>query len=269
MKHWKQFDLQLFAGEGAAGGADGGAAGAGGSAEAASAGSRATASPQPGGEEKGQAAAVPKEKPDWDTLMADPEYNRRMQQIVRGRLKDARQAQSAMEMLSPGLKAFAQRSGLRGDDYAGLAKALTGEETAASRQRAEARIEAHFRGMREQAEKLKEIFPGFDLAKELQDPAFARMTHPRVGLSVEDAYYVRHRDQIQGAAMEAAARITAEKLSRSIQAGAGRPQEAGAGSPSLTAFDYRSAPKAQRDALKHRIYQSRAKGEKIYPGGGI
>lgn len=115
---------------------------------------------------------------------------------------------------------------------------------------------------------MKATFPNFDLRKELQNPAFARMTSPNVGVSVEDAYYAVHRREIQAAAMQVTAQKTAQKISNSIQAGQRRPAENGTSgqAASVTSFDYSKASKAEREALKQRIRAAAARGEKIYPG---
>jgi hypothetical protein len=128
----------------------------------------------------------------------------------------------------------------------------------------EQRIQQHFVKLEQQAEAMKKVFPNFDLRTELQNPAFVRMTSPNVGISVEDAYYACHRQELQTAAMQVAAQKTAQKISNDIQAGNRRPSENGTTgqAPSVTTFDYRSASPEQRAALKARIRS----GEKIYPG---
>jgi hypothetical protein len=94
------------------------------------------------------------------------------------------------------------------------------------------------------------------------------MTSPNIGISVEDAYYAIHRNEIQTAAMQVTAQKTAEKISNAIASGSRRPDESGAGSqaPSVSTFDYRNASREQREALKKRINEAAARGEKLYPG---
>lgn len=126
----------------------------------------------------------------------------------------------------------------------------------------------HFLGLEQQAEQMREVFPDFDLRRALDDPAFARMTAPDVGIRVEDAWYALHRSEIQSAAMQVAAQRTAQMISDSIRSGRLRPSEngirpQGAG---ITAFDYRAATPEQRSALKKRIREAAARGEKLYPG---
>jgi len=122
----------------------------------------------------------------------------------------------------------------------------------------------HFAGLERQAEEMKQSVPGFDLGKELENPLFVRLTSPYMGVAVEDAFYTVHRRELQ----EAAAKNTAEKLSNAIQAGGRRPEENGLSgkAASVTVFDYRKASPEQKMALKRRIREAAARGEKVYPG---
>lgn len=249
------------------------------------------------------AASPTEEKTDaparmsWDEIMADPEYNKQMQSVVQSRLRSAKGAEEALGKLAPALELLARKHGMDPEkvDYDALAKAISDEdsfyedkalemgvsvETAkridqqerehARQQRQEAvtleqqKIQDHIMSLERQGEELKKVFPSFDLRTELQNPAFARMTSPNMGLSVEDAYYAVHRKEIMATGMQVTAQKTAQMISNSIQAGTRRPAEAGTTgqAPSVTTFDYRNASQQQREALKRRIRS----GEKIYPG---
>ena len=126
----------------------------------------------------------------------------------------------------------------------------------------------HIENMHREGERLREVFPNFDLRRELTDPVFRKLTSPAVGLSVEDAYYTVHRRELESFAMQKAAKDAAEKTAAAVRAGQKRPTENGSSSQgaSVTAFDYRSATREQRNALKKRIFDATARGEKIYPG---
>jgi len=169
----------------------------------------------------------------WEEVKADPQFNREIQNIVRERLKAQRHKSAVPQP----------------------------EEW-------DAFFDAHLRTLEQQAEAMKALFPGFDLRSALDDPAFARMTAPDVGISVEDAFYALHRSEIQSAAMQVAAQKTAQMLSDTIRSGQMRPAENGTRSQgaSVTGFDYRAATPEQRSALKKRIRDAAARGEKIYPG---
>ena len=238
----------------------------------------------------------------WDEIMKDPEYNKQMQAVVQSRLKSAKGAEETLGKLTPALELLARKYELDPSDkdfHDALAKKVNDDnayyedkalemgvsvETAkkvdqmerqnerdkaqAERTLQEQKIQQHFIKLEQQGEAMKRVFPNFDLRTELQNPAFARMTSPNVGISVEDAYYAIHRNEIQTAAMQVTAQKTAEKLSNAIQAGSRRPDESGASSqaPSVNTFNYRNASREQREAIKKRIRDAAARGEKLYPG---
>ena len=237
----------------------------------------------------------------WDEIMADPEYNKQMQAVVQSRLRSAKNAEESLTKLTPALELLARKHNLdpTNMDYDALAKAINDDsdyyedkalemgvpvetakkidqqerETARNRVQAERtlqeqKFQEHIQKLEQQGEAMKKVFPSFDLRTELKNPTFARITSPGVGLSVEDAYYAVHRNEIQVAAMQATQRQTAQKISNAIQSGSRRPDEAGISSqaPSVTTFNYRTASKEQRDALKQRIRDAAARGEKVYPG---
>ena len=344
MTKFKWLNLQLFAGEGAAG------AGAGEGGEAAATGENATVDAEqrlrelgvpeeklrkrasrntakipaasavntaPKQEEPAQTAneqvAAADDNPteetktnattrmSWDEIMADPEYNKQMQEVVRSRLKSAKGAEETLAKLTPAIELLARKHNLdpANPDYDALTKAISEDneyyeqkalemgvsvETAkkvdqqerdtARREREEARtleeqkIRNHFSRLEQQGEAMKKVFPNFDLRAELKNPAFARMTSPNVGISVEDAYYAVHRNEIQTAAMQVTAQKTAQKISNAIQAGSRRPDEAGASgqASSVTTFNYSKASRDQREAFKKDLRERMARGEKVYPG---
>ena len=244
------------------------------------------------------------EKParmSWDEIMADPEYNKQMQAVVQSRLKSAKGAEESLAKLTPALELLARKHGLdpANMDYDALTKAIsddnsyyedkalqmgTSVETAkkidqqerdtARQQKAaelsiqEQKIRNHFAGLEQQALEMQKIVPNFDLQTELKNPAFLRMTSPNVGISVRDAYYAVHHDEMQTAAMQATAKATAQKISNNIQAGQRRPDENGISgqAPSATTFDYSKASPEQRKAFKKDLLERMARGEKVYPG---
>ena len=237
----------------------------------------------------------------WDEIMKDPEYNKQMQAVVQSRLKSAKGAEEALGKMTPALEVLARKYDLdpKNMDYDALAKKINDDdsyyeekalelgvsvdtakkidqmERNTEREKAqtertlqEQKIQQHIVKLEQQGEAMKKVFPKFDLRTELQNPVFARMTSPNVGISVEDAYYAVHRNEIQTAAMQATAQKTAEKISNAIQSGSRRPDESGASSQaaSVSTFNYRNASIEQREALKRRIREAAARGEKLYPG---
>lgn len=242
----------------------------------------------------------PKTEParlSWEEIMADPEYNRQMQAVVQSRLRSAKGAEETLGKLAPALEVLARQHGQdpANINYEELAKAISNDESfyedkalemgvsietakridqeerdTARQQRQQQqtleqqKFEQHIVKLEQQAEAMKKVFPNFDLRTELQNPNFARMTSPNVGISVEDAYYAVHRKELQTAAMQVTAQKTAQSISNAIASGSRRPDENGTSgqAPSVTTFDYRSMSPEQRNALKARIRS----GEKVYPG---
>lgn len=250
---------------------------------------------------EGNSAETAPARMSWDEIMADPEYNKQMQAVIKARLKSAGSAEETLQKLAPAIELLARKHGLDASnlDADALTKAISEDdsyyedkalemgvpvETAkkidqlerenARRQAEEARtieqqkFEAHIAKLQQQGEAMKKAFPSFDLMTELKNPTFARMTSPSGGVSVEDAYYAVHRKEIQEAAMQVTAQKTAEQMANAIRSGQSRPVENGtqAQAPSVTSFDYAHASKEQRDALKRRIRDAAARGQKIYPG---
>ena len=237
----------------------------------------------------------------WDEIMADPEYNKQMQGIIQSRLKSAKGAEEALAKLTPALELLARKHNLDPTkmDYDALTKAIsdddsyyeekalqmgTSVETAkkidqqerdTARQKKaeelslkEQKIRNHYNSLEQQAIEMKKVNPNFDLQTELKNPAFLRMTSPDVGISVRDAYYAVHHDEMQQAAMLATAKATAKNISNNIQARQRRPDENGISgqAPSATTFDYSKASPEQREAFKKDLRARMARGEKVYPG---
>ena len=238
----------------------------------------------------------------WDEIMKDPEYNKQMQAVVRSRLRSEKSAEEALSKMTPAIEVLARHYGLdlKNPDYEALAKAINDDDayyedkalemgtsvaTAkkldqttrdTERQRdmeqktlQEQALTQHFVSLEQQGEKLKKVFPNFDLRTELKNPAFARMTAPGKGImSVEDAYRAVHRKEIESAASQIIAQKTAEQISNAIASGSRRPDESGASSqaPSVSTFDYAKASREQREAFKRDLRERMARGEKVYPG---
>lgn len=211
-------------------------------------------------EQTGSAAAS--QRMTWKQIMDDPEYSAEMQKVVQHRLRGSKTAEHTLKQLQPALSALAARLGQNPEqpDYEAIAAAVCQE---LSPQTGYAR---HFEHLYRQAEALQRRLPDFSLEQAMEDGAFLRMTAPG-GVSVEDAYYALHREDIQQATMTAALRRAAVYLTNAIRSGTLRPREAGtsAQAPTVTTIDYRSATPEQREAIKRRIRDGWARGENINP----
>ena len=220
--------------------------------------------PQPEPEQAAAAETAPRDfDSEWKKILEEPEFNKRMQETVQHRVKNAKQT---MDDLAPMLEVVGRKYGfdvtdLSKLDYKALSKAVSDDDTyyedmasemgvtreqakaldqrerEAKRKEAEANqtiqeqmLQNHFAKLQAQAAALSQSIPGFNLEKELQNEQFFRMTSPQGGLSVEQAYYALHHNEIMQARVNAAAQRTAQALSASIQSGRSMPAENGTSS---------------------------------------
>lgn len=230
-----------------------------------------------------------------DSLLGNPETKKILDdyanEIVRSRVKSTGQDAENYRKLGPIIDTLAGYYGMdrQNLDLDALAQRVVGDDTyyedraiaegkdvadvrkaavqaAQQQQLQEQALRQHFDTLRVQAEALKQRFPSFDLGTELRNPAFARMVGPGSLISVEDAYYAVHRQEIMQAQQEAAQKAAMEAASRSIQAGQARPVENGATPNAAPAAAVNIRDKSYREDLKRRIYAAAARGERIYPG---
>ena len=127
---------------------------------------------------------------------------------------------------------------------------------------ADQRLRAHFNTLAQQADEAKKLYPSLDLGVEMQNPTFARLTSPNVGVDVRTAYEVVHRDEMRGAEMQFAAQKSAERMANAIRSGSMRPVEnglQGQQSAGVVKADPKSLTKADREEIKRRVRL----GEKI------
>lgn len=125
------------------------------------------------------------------------------------------------------------------------------------------KMRAHLSSLYEQAAELTREIPDFSLSEAMRDPDFLRLTSPAVGVSVRRAWYALHGAERERQAARRASEDAASALARS----AARPREGGRGlnSGTLSAADPRAMDRAGRAALRQRVYDAAARGEKIYP----
>ncbi len=239
-----------------------------------------------------------KERPSFDELVKGDykeDFGKAVSAIVQDRLKHAKQAAETLEKLTPALEALLQKHGLKEGDYEGLVakitdddalyedealqrgipvdtlkqmKKLEADKAQLQRMQAErmqeAQVQKHFQNLVTQGDALKQMYPGFDLNTELQNPRFFELTKPGVGVDVRTAYEVVHRDEIIGGAMQYTAQQTAQKLSSAMASGANRPSENGLSSsagPINLNTDFRrmaTEDRASFDKLVQAIKRGRA-----------
>ena len=251
-----------------------------------------------------QAEAAKSAIPDWDSFMAVPENQQRLQAMMADRGKKATEekkaAEAAMARFNPALELIAARYGIEPDEKGGydidaITKAVTDDDSYYERQaedlgvdvavakqleqaklerkRAEAREQAmraqkekeerefqlrqHFMAMQQQERALQQIYPNFSLQQELQNPRFFQLTSPEVGMSVEDAFYSIHHNEIMQQQAEAIASRARADAAASIRSGV-RPRENGssASAPASGTPDLRAMTRDQRRAYIKNKYPS-------------
>ncbi len=202
---------------------------------------------------------------NWDDVIKDPGINKKLQETITQRTKNLR---DAMKDLAPALEVIGRQYGLdlsdmSKADYKALAKAVTEDDRyyedralemgvdvstvrkidslesdkrrrdqEEKQRQQEEQVRSHYAVLQQQAAELKKSFPDFNLDAELQNPAFFRMTSPGGGLSVKQAFYAVHADEITAAKQAETARQVTTAISNSIRAGRNMPQENGAGARS-------------------------------------
>lgn len=217
-------------------------------------------------QEKAEPEAKPerdKAKEFEDLIKGDykDEYSKRMSATIQERVKNIKASEETLSKLTPALEMLYQQKGITPGDVDALVKAITDDDSLyedealqrgipvetlkqikqleretdllkrQSKERAQRELfDRHIQGLVEQSKELQQLYPGFDLRQELQNETFARLTGPNSGISVKQAYYAVHKDEIEAAQAAAIAQRTALDMSRSIQSGSSRPQENGLGS---------------------------------------
>lgn len=260
-----------------------------------------TGSQQPNQPDDGAQTEPQTQRMSFKDLIRSDDYKAEadeyIQALVKDRIKGAKAQEALLNKMTPTLERIAQRYNVDASDlsavdfdklnaqidgdelYLAEKAALNGVTVEVQKQLDEAdRIKMSFQrqqqqdetrrmfdGILQQAEKFKEIVPGFDLVTEMQDPAFLQMIRPPQmggsGLSVETAYAALHYKDMMGAGMQSAAQQARLSAANNIRAGQARPQENGSATNSTVEVisDPRKLSKAHREEIRRRAEA----GEKI------
>lgn len=220
------------------------------------------------------------------------EYSKRTSATIQERVKNIKASEETLNKLTPALEMLYQQKGIAPGDVDALVKAITDDDSLyedealqrgipvetlkqmkqleretdllkrQSEERAQRELfDRHIQGLVEQSKELQQLYPSFNLQQELQNETFARLTGPNSGISVKQAYYAVHQQEIEAAQAAAIAQRTALNMSRSIQSGSLMPQENGLGSSNPVSL---SDNPANWSAQRRKEIAARAKaGEKI------
>lgn len=224
------------------------------------------------------------------------EYDQRVQDMVKRRLKGTQETLDRYAQVAPMLETLGRKYGIKPDDkgnfdLAAIQKAMdeddsyfedesmrtgipverlremhrTQRENDDLRRQLSERNSADqamklYAGWSEQAEKLRAVYPSFDLRAELQnDSKFGELLH--AGIDVRTAYEVLHKDEIIPAAMQFTAQKVEQQIAKKVAANAMRPSENGGGARAAAVVkpDVSQLTREDRREIIRRVQR----GEKI------
>ena len=107
-------------------------------------------------------------------------------------------------------------------------------------------------GKKEEAEQVKQVFPDFDLATEMQNPTFQKQL--RLGIDMQSAYVSLHQAEILQGAMRYTAQEVRKATANDIAARGARPREnaSSARASATVRTDVSKLTKADREAFSRR-----------------
>ena len=107
-------------------------------------------------------------------------------------------------------------------------------EEVLQRQQREQQLREHFMRMQAQTAEVQDIMPGFRLEDAINDPDFVRLTSPEVGMTVKQAIWALHGDEIRTQEANAIAQRAKLDAANAIRSGI-RPRENGNSSATVSA----------------------------------
>lgn len=237
----------------------------------------------------------------WDSLIKGKykeDYNRAVNNAINKRFKNQRDLQSQIDSINPMVQALAQKYGIAPDaqgridinalnqrfmddnslyedeafkrgmsvDDLKQMKALERENAQLKAASNRANADREWQQIVEQGNRVREMYPDFNMEAEMQNPQFAQLlkTFQNSGFpdAVRTAYESIHRDEIMGGAMRYGVQKAQEKLTNSVQANLSRPRENGLDNQSTAhvgEVDPSKLTRSQIDDIKRRAQR----GERI------
>lgn len=220
--------------------------------------------------------------------------NKHTEGIVKSRLKGTKAQLARYEALNPTLELLAQRYGTTTDnpDFAAILNKATEEDDAFFAEEAEKRgvsvdtmrqiskmerdnaamqrmiaeqenqrkADELLNGWIQDAEKLKEVYPSFDLQSELENPDFVELMRLPI-MDLQSAYEFIHKNELQAAKSEVIAQQMEQKIANKVASNQRLPVENGVAATSAATAqrDVRSLTRADRERINLEI----AAGKKI------
>ncbi len=240
-----------------------------------------------------QKVAQPNPEAEFDALIKGKykaQYDAKMQDIIRKRLKGAEETVDKYNAIQPILDILGKKHGVDASDIQALTKAIEQDdsyfeqeamergltvkqlkevrsmekENAALRQQMQERKTQEnanklYASWMQQAEEVAKVYPSFDMRAEMQNPKFQELL--RSNIDVRTAYEVIHKDDIIRGAMQFTAQTVESKIAKSIAANGARPSENGAGSGSAAIVKRDPSLWTRED--RREVAKRVARGEKI------
>ena len=208
-----------------------------------------------------------KERPSFQRLIENEykqEYeaavSQRIQAAIQQRFRNHQDYKAKWEAYQPVMDALRERYGDESVQPEAMAARLREDAVRlpaaqTAKNGRDAALRGHFTRLIRQAEEMRRAFPDFDLMRELSHPVFLRLTAPGRGVSVKDAFYAVHGEELQRDSMRYAAQQVSERIAASVRAGASRPVENGMQrqNPVAMGVDVAHMDKKTREAYRQRI----------------
>ncbi len=196
------------------------------------------------------------------------QFTRRVENIIKGRLKGERTAKERLTALQPLLSVLADKYDAAPGDYEGLYNKLTSEsvdpvtpsqDNQVSDPQLDTEVNDIVSDWQRQEQELSLALPEFSLSEQLHNPRFADLL--RRGVDVKTAYIAANYDELLQSARHSSAQDTKKKVAEAIKsAGARATENAASDSPSIV---YRSDPKTFTDSDWQEIKRRVGRGEII------
>lgn len=213
-------------------------------------------------------------------------YGRDVQNAIRDRFRNQQDTQGQLDKLEPMLKVLRDRAGVESNDdliktvmdddslyedeanehgmtipayreFKAAQEQLQQMQQAEAQRQETARIEQHYGKLQAQANAMKQMYPDFNLDRELQNPNFLRLTSPEVGISVEDAYYAVHHKELAPQMMAYGMERAKQQMGQTLQAQRARPAEGAMkvqGQPAAEVkIDPRQMTRKEREEIKRQV----------------
>lgn len=175
---------------------------------------------------------------------------------------DMQKLQTAIEEDNSYWQEAADKEGLTVEQYKAMLKLQRENaelQKMRQRQAGEQQVQAQLAKWMQEAEGMKQMYPGFDLRTEIQNREFQGLL--KSGIPVQKAYELIHMEEIKQAAARSAAQTASAQMQANLKAKQSRPAENGTSSKSavIVKNDVHNLSKSDRAEIVRRAQR----GEKI------